>query len=220
MNPAVTIRRQVRFRATAHGGRQEHRPAVLGESSGRIPRVARLTALAIRLEALLAEGTVPNSAALADLAHVTRARITQITNLTLLAPDIQEAILFLPPVRQGRDPLTERDLRPLVAEPNWTRQRVLWDQLRSSDETDARTVKLSQVTDGLAVKRAVLGKIRFQNSAENTLELRWMSVRNHGSHGTQERASNHGDQHATRQRRRRTTDHAPRWRSSTTPARC
>ena len=32
-----------------------------------------------------------------------------------LAPDIQEAILHLPKVREGRDPVTERDLRAIVA---------------------------------------------------------------------------------------------------------
>jgi hypothetical protein len=34
--------------------------------------------------------------------------MTQIMNLNHLAPDIQEAILFLPPVTQGRDTLHER----------------------------------------------------------------------------------------------------------------
>ncbi len=72
---------------------------------------------------------VASAVALARLAHVSRARITQITNLTLLAPDIQEAVLFLPPVRQGPDPLSERNLRPIVAEPDWTRQRSLWAAL-------------------------------------------------------------------------------------------
>ncbi len=81
---------------------------------------------------------MPNYATLAHLAYVSRARITQITNLTLLASDIQEALLFLPPVRQGPDPLTERDLRPIVAEPDWTRQRRLWAALTSSSDYDPR----------------------------------------------------------------------------------
>ena len=80
----------------------------------------------------VADGQVPNYAALAELAHVSRARITQITNLTLLAPDIQEAVLFLPPLQQGPDPITERDLRPIVAETNWACQRKLWDRLMSA----------------------------------------------------------------------------------------
>src|SRR5689334_5647465 len=67
---------------------------------GRIPRLARLMALAIRLEQLLTEGVVANQAELARLGHVTRARLTQIRSLVQLAPDIREEILFLPPTNQ------------------------------------------------------------------------------------------------------------------------
>ncbi len=66
---------------------------------------------------------------LADLGHVTRARLTQIMNLRFLAPDIQEAILFLDPVTSGRDPITERHLRPIAAEPGWRNQRRAWRRL-------------------------------------------------------------------------------------------
>ena len=38
---------------------------------------------------------------------------------TGLAADIQEEILFLPRVVQGKDPITERDLRPIAAELDW-----------------------------------------------------------------------------------------------------
>ncbi len=126
MSRTVTIHRRIRF-CTA-GSRQAlcQQHARSEETPGRIPHVARLMALAIRLETLIAEGRVPNYAALARLSHVSRARISQITKLTLLSPDIQEAVLFLPPVRQGPDPVTERDLRPIAAEPDWTRQRRLW----------------------------------------------------------------------------------------------
>jgi len=37
--------------------------------------------------------------------QVSRARVTQIMNLLHLVPDIQEAILFLPRVVRGRDPI-------------------------------------------------------------------------------------------------------------------
>ena len=88
-------------------------------------------ALAIRLEGLIVTGHVLSYADLARLVGVSRARLTQIANLTLLAPDIQEAILFLPPVVNDREPITERHLRPLVAEPDWQRQRALWKRLTS-----------------------------------------------------------------------------------------
>ena len=69
---------------------------------GRVPRVARLLALALRCEQLVAAGVIANYAALADLGHVSRARVTQILNLLLLAPDLQEALLFLPRTERGR----------------------------------------------------------------------------------------------------------------------
>ena len=61
-----------------------------------IPRIARLLALAIRLEGLLRDETIRDYAELARLGRVTRARMTQIMKLLDLAPDIQEQILFLP----------------------------------------------------------------------------------------------------------------------------
>jgi len=50
-------------------------------------------------------------------------------NLLNLAPDIQEAILFLSPVENGRDPVTERDLRPIAAIPDWRKQRHMFSQV-------------------------------------------------------------------------------------------
>jgi len=39
---------------------------------------------------------------IARLGHLSRVRVTQIMNLLLLAPDIHEAILFLPRTQRGR----------------------------------------------------------------------------------------------------------------------
>ncbi len=136
MSQTVTIRHRVRFCTARLKQVPYQQNAQPEETPGRIPRVARLMGLAIRLETLIAEGRVPNYAALARLAHVSRARITQITNLTMLAPDIQEAILFLPPVHHRPDTIIERDLRPIAAELNWTRQRRLWAELVSQPKRD------------------------------------------------------------------------------------
>src|SRR5690606_302392 len=80
----------------------------------------------IRFDGLVRSGAVTTQAELAAVGHVTRARVTQIMNLLHLAPDLQEAILFLPLVTAGKDPLTEHDLRPIAAEVEWGRQRRLW----------------------------------------------------------------------------------------------
>ena len=54
------------------------------------------------MQELVDEGEVADYADLARLARVSRTRITQIMNLPLLAPDIQEGILFLPATDGGR----------------------------------------------------------------------------------------------------------------------
>jgi hypothetical protein len=84
-------------------------------------------ALAIRFEQLIRDGVVADYAELARLGHVTRARMTQIMNLLNLAPDIQEAILFLPRVERGKDSVTERELRTLLCELDWKRQRKAYN---------------------------------------------------------------------------------------------
>ena len=102
------------------------RPAV---GTSRIPRVSRLMALALHLDELLRTGVVANQAALAQLGHVSRARISHIQSLLHLAPDLQERLLFLPPVTQGRDPIHLRQLLPLAARLDWREQRRLWQEL-------------------------------------------------------------------------------------------
>ena len=89
-------------------------------------------ALAIRFDQLVRDGVVADQAELARLGNVSRARISQILNLLSLAPDIQEAILFLPRVERGKDPVTERDLRSIVAEVDWGRQREMWNAFDQS----------------------------------------------------------------------------------------
>ena len=100
---------------------------------GRVPRIARLLALAHKLDGLLRQHDVPNYAALAHLGHVSRARICQITNLLNLASDIQEAILYLPMTVRGRDPIRLRQLQALSQILDWSQQRILWRKLSGSE---------------------------------------------------------------------------------------
>ena len=97
---------------------------------GRIPRVARLLALAIKFDTLVRAGTIRNYADLARLGHVSPARISQIANLLFLAPDIQEEILFLPPTQSGRDPISVAHVQPMALVPSWKKQRRLWRRLQ------------------------------------------------------------------------------------------
>ena len=99
---------------------------------GRTPRVARMLALAHRWRALIDNGVVADQADLARLVAVSRARVTQVMDLLRLAPDVQGAILDLPRVEQGRDPIHGRDLSRLAAEPLWAEQRRIWDTIHST----------------------------------------------------------------------------------------
>ena len=96
---------------------------------GRVPRVAKLLALAHRFESLLHDGVVRDYAELGQLGHVTRARVSQIMALLFLAPDLQEEILFLSPTIQGRDRVQMRHVLPIAAVPDWKKQRQRWREL-------------------------------------------------------------------------------------------
>ena len=113
------------------------------ERVGRVPRVARLLALAHKIDEMIRTAEIENLATAAQLCGVTRARMTQVMNLFLLAPAIQEEILDLPSVTRGRDPITERNLRGIVGESVWDRQLTLWrrlarEQKKSLTRPDAR----------------------------------------------------------------------------------
>ena len=133
MNNQLSIQQQVHFTRRRAGCKKletGERP-VEAKTPPPVPRVSRLMALAIRFEQLLRDGVVADQAELARLGHVTPSRVSQILVLLQLAPDIQEAILFLPPTERGRDPVSERDLRPIAAVVGWRGQRGMWGEVRA-----------------------------------------------------------------------------------------
>lgn len=96
---------------------------------GQVPRISKLMALAIRMDELLRTGEVRDLAELARLGHVSQPRVTQILNLTLLAPEIQEELLHLPLVKTGKPGIHEKMVRPIAAEMDWDRQREMWSAM-------------------------------------------------------------------------------------------
>jgi hypothetical protein len=90
-------------------------------STARIPRVTRLMALAIKFQDMVDRGEVRDYANIARLGYVTRARVTQIMNLLLLSPDIQEMLIF--PVCEQK--LSERQIRTAIRQILWASQRAL-----------------------------------------------------------------------------------------------
>jgi hypothetical protein len=92
-------------------------------------RVARQLALAHTLQARIDSGEFHNQAALARALGFSRERISKIMDLLLLAPDIQEEILFLECV-PGAQPLAEIELhRVLLRNISWSEQREGWASL-------------------------------------------------------------------------------------------
>ncbi len=122
---ALTVR--VPFHLARPSRRIELRPGRAPEPApgANVPRVARLLALAHHYQRLLDEGEVLDYADLARLTGVSRARVSQIMDLLLVAPDIQQEILFMPGF-SGREKITERHLRPISASSDWGEQRELW----------------------------------------------------------------------------------------------
>jgi hypothetical protein len=113
-------------------------PEPLKPVPGRVPRVSRLMALAIRFDRLIRDGVIEDYSDLARLGRVTPARASQIMRLLHLATDIQEALLCLPPVENGRDPIVLRDLQPIVTVMDWKKQRKLLAELLKIRGKDAR----------------------------------------------------------------------------------
>src|SRR5207237_10867918 len=96
------------------------------QACGRVPRVSRLMALALRFQDLLSNGIVRNRPQLAELGHVSRVRVCQILMLTNLAPTLQETLLFLPKVVRGRDRMTEHRVRDIAKLVDWEAQMPLF----------------------------------------------------------------------------------------------
>jgi hypothetical protein len=97
------------------------------ETLTRPPRLARMLALAHKLEGVVRAGQVKDYAELARLAHVSPARIGQIVMLGQLAPSIQEQILFLAAEHAGL--IGEHELREIAREPRWDLQCQRFDEL-------------------------------------------------------------------------------------------
>lgn len=79
-------------------------------------RVARMLALAHHVQEQIEAGLIADYATVAAALGVSRARLSQVMSLLLLAPEIQERIAM------GEITVSEHDLRHVAAEPDWARQ--------------------------------------------------------------------------------------------------
>ena len=74
---------------------------------------------------------------------LTRARISQSFDLMLLAPQVQEEILFLED-SPGKQAVLERDLRPVTRLTLWSEQQRAWRDMLSRQQSTRRTSGHSQ----------------------------------------------------------------------------
>lgn len=86
-------------------------------------KVARMLALAHHIEWAIDRSDVPDAATVARRLGVSRARVSQMLDLCLLAPEIQEELLGLEAV-DGAEPMAERALREVTRARAWDEQRA------------------------------------------------------------------------------------------------
>ena len=115
--PSITVK--VAFRTCQRRGTKTSRHAVASGPSA----ISRRIALAHHLDAAIDAGSLDSLSAAAAKLQLTRARITQISDLALRAPDIPAAVL------DGRCAARDRHLYAVGKHSLWTDQRRVFASL-------------------------------------------------------------------------------------------
>ncbi len=115
---APSLKVKVRFRTCRNGDEPPRKPKAVGTAT-----IARRIALAHHIEDLIERGELRDYADAADRLGLTRARLSQICDLALLAPDIQSTVLL------GHVEPRDRHLREVGRHSLWTDQRRVFHQL-------------------------------------------------------------------------------------------
>lgn len=116
MSESVTVEQQMHFvRGTK--GRKHLKSGGQTDKPQRVPRIARLMALAIHFDELIRTGKVKDQSELARLGRVSTARVSQIMGLLYLAPEIQEWLLML-----EHPAISERGIRSTIKFACWQLQ--------------------------------------------------------------------------------------------------
>lgn len=114
------------FEGKLHRARRAHGKAFVErprpEPVRRPARVAVMLALAHKIQQAIDRGVLRDRAEVARCLGLTRARLTQLMDLTLLAPALQEQILFTES-QDGLEPVAERRLRHIAQTSAWPGQR-------------------------------------------------------------------------------------------------
>ena len=110
--------------------------------TSRPARVAVTLAMAHKIRQGILAGEIQDQAEAARRLGLTRARLSQILDLTNLAPDLQEEILFIE-VIDGCEPLCERALRRVLRFTSWDEQRLSRRRDRQSDRSASTLIATS-----------------------------------------------------------------------------
>ena len=122
----LSVEYKVNFGNGKQKGRAEKKPAAIPKQTPtKLSRITRLLALAHHLQDLIDQGIVTDYADIARLSNLSRARVTQIMNLMLLTPEIQEDILF----SGHKKYIKERGIRMLLKTVVWEEQAGIWKKL-------------------------------------------------------------------------------------------
>ncbi len=124
-SPSLKVK--VRFRTCRNGDEPAPAPKAVGTAT-----IARRVALAHHIEDLIERGELRDYAEAAQRLGLSRARVTQICDLALLAPDIQAAVLL------GHVEPRDRHLREVGRHALWRDQRRVFNELfpNAPKETD------------------------------------------------------------------------------------
>lgn len=110
---------------------QSNEPAPQNGRKGRAATIASVLALAHRIEELVRTGQAKDYAAVARQLGISRARVTQLSQLRFLAPAIQEEVTagLTERVRKA----TERQLRGISMLADWNQQMQVWTAAEQSN---------------------------------------------------------------------------------------
>jgi len=100
------------------------------ELRAKLPRITHTVARALMFEHAIANGEAADFADLARLTATTRERVSQVMKMMRLAPDIQDEILRLPPVRRPQRAITVPEVTAITDQIVWDDQRSSWLKLK------------------------------------------------------------------------------------------
>ena len=131
MTKGIQYQMRVHFRSGRHGHMRLETgegPSVSAEP-GRLPRISRLMALAIRFDGLVREGVVADQAELARLGHVSRGANHADHEPLAFGPRYPRGIAVPTTGRARQGPDQGAPSAPIAAVSDWQKQRRMWATL-------------------------------------------------------------------------------------------